>query len=155
VLVLVAVLATGPTTVAGAVGGAHGFASDLDSDDRRSPGPVASESTAVARAAQVGGQTPSSCNYTELYNRTIDSVVLLRHDGGQGSGFVSRITDNGTSYVTTNAHVLDGTDTVDVTFRRGEVVTGTVVGSSAGADLAVVRVGETPEYVRALTVAES
>lgn len=101
-------------------------------------------------------QTQAQCDYTEVYNRTIDSVVAVRTGSGLGSGFAYEVSqNNSTSHVVTNAHVVGESDSVVVQFARGESRLGTVVGRDERSDLAVVRVNETPEYVESLPVAES
>ena len=121
-------------------------------------GAVDLRSASTARTAGGGatGQLGTTCDFAEVYEGTIDSVVLVTSAGGQGSGFVYR-TDagNGTGYVVTNAHVVGDADSVTVRFREGEFGNGTVVGRDAYADLAVVRVEESPGYAEALPVAES
>ena len=106
-----------------------------------------------------GGQTyqqagAETCNYTQLYERTIDSVVQIQTTQGSGSGFVFDVGEaNGPSYVVTNQHVVNQTTQVGVRFARGETRTGSVIGATKTADLAVVRVNDTPGYVEALPVA--
>lgn len=100
-------------------------------------------------------QQGAACNYTRLYDRTIESVVLVEAQRGLGSGFVFELfEENGTSLVLTNQHVVNQSETVDIKFAQGETRVGTVVGTSKLADLAVVRVNDTPDYVEALALAE-
>jgi S1-C subfamily serine protease len=109
-------------------------------------------------ATQVDGAQPGSaaCDYTDLYEQTVGSVVAVRTTTGQGSGFVYRDFDaNATSYVVTNAHVVRDASEVTVEFTRGESRRGTVVGRDTYSDLAVVRVDDTPGYAGALSVARS
>ena len=114
-------------------------------------GATATASVAANPAQQQ--QSGNSCDYAALYNQTIDSVVSVQQARGQGSGFVYDVSqNNSTSYVVTNAHVVGDASTVNIQFRRGESVNGTVVGTDVSSDLAVVRVTETPEYVDALSV---
>lgn len=101
------------------------------------------------QAQQAGNGT---CNYVQLFNQTIDSVVQIQTASGLGSGFVFDSLENGTSYVVTNAHVVNESGIVGVQFNRGDLRTGRVVGSTSYADLAVVRVNETPDYAEALPV---
>ena len=97
-------------------------------------------------------QAEAACNYTDLYDQTIESVVSVRTQSGLGSGFAYNVTSNGTSYLVTNAHVVGDADQVVVQFAREDSQVGTVVGTDELADLAVVRVNETPEYVEELPV---
>ena len=130
------------------------------------PALVTGEQGATAQTQQV------TCNYERVFDRTIDSVVSVQTQAGQGSGFVvgvggdetganitvanatgdRRILANAT-YLVTNAHVVGDASAVTVQFNRGEYRTGEVVGRSAYADLAVVRVNDAPGYVEALHVA--
>ncbi|NEU57227.1 S1C family serine protease [Halorussus sp. MSC15.2] len=121
--------------------------------------PTDSRVQATSPSAESEGQLyqqgeTASCDYSRLYNQTIDSVVQIQTAQGSGSGFVFDVSD-GQSYVVTNQHVVNQTTSVGVRFARGETQTGTVVGATQLADLAVVRVNETPEYVEALPVANA
>ena len=123
---------------------------------------------AQGTSLQQSSQGGTACDYASLYDRTIDSVVSVRANGGLGSGFVYRVggdggtatatgtpAPNGTSYVVTNAHVVGQADSVQVQFAREETRSGSVVGRDRYSDLAVIRVGGTPGYVDALPVARS
>jgi S1-C subfamily serine protease len=58
---------------------------------------------------------------------------------GTGTGFIV----SASGVIVTNAHVVEGSDTVQVTFDDGDTVDGEVLGSSATVDLAVVKVERT------------
>ena len=90
----------------------------------------------------------------DLYNRINPSVVnitvYLDQNGelavyGKGSGFV--YDDQG--HIITNAHVVHGTDAVEVTFSDGLIREATVVGEDLNSDLAVLKV-ELPEDTAAI-----
>ncbi|WP_436924061.1 S1C family serine protease [Halosimplex amylolyticum] len=119
-------------------------------------------------------QQQTACDYESLFDDTIGSVVSVRTVSGQGSGFVYDVTNAtggvnetdaanttdevsaaGSAYIVTNAHVVSGADTVEIQFERGEYRTGTIVGRSTYADLAVVNVSDAPAYVEGLSVADS
>jgi len=111
----------------------------------------------TANAASVDGvlqqqqQTGEACNYTALYEQTIDGVVTIQRGGGLGSGFVTELGGNDSArYVVTNAHVVGDAANATVQFDRGESITGEVVGTDVSSDLATVRVTDVPEYVDAL-----
>jgi serine protease Do len=123
-----------------------------------------SDSTSTANNVEttVAGNTSSTNNssskYTQVYRKTIDSVVSIRSveqssQGSLGSGFMYRIT-NGTGYVVTNAHVVSGASTIGVKFRRqGVWRTGTVIGRDVYSDLAVIKVSDPPSFSEALPLA--
>ena len=120
-------------------------------------GAVGSSATGGANAAQTESpQQTATCNYTALYNQTIDSVVAVRTNTGLGSGFVYRTAqENGTSYIVTNAHVVGNASSVIIQFAQEDSRQGTVVGRDQFTDLAVVRVNQTPGYAEALSVADA
>ncbi|MEM8614091.1 MAG: HhoA/HhoB/HtrA family serine endopeptidase [Cyanobacteria bacterium P01_H01_bin.105] len=61
-----------------------------------------------------------------------------RTERGLGSGFI--ISDDG--QIITNAHVVDGADTVTVTLKDGRILDGRVLGSDPVTDIAVIKVDE-------------
>ncbi|MCG1003847.1 MULTISPECIES: S1C family serine protease [Halobacterium] len=97
-------------------------------------------------------QTESELNspYAEVYRETIDSVVLVRADGSQGTGFVYDET-----HVVTNAHVVGRADDAAIRFSEGDWSTGSVVGTDPHSDLAVVEVDSVPEPATPLPFADS
>ncbi|MFC4988938.1 S1C family serine protease [Saliphagus infecundisoli] len=102
----------------------------------------------------------STGGYAAVYDDVIGSVVLVRvgggsagsqgSGGGQGSGWVYR-----DGYVVTNAHVVTDATDVQVRFAEGEWRDGSVVGTDASSDLAVIEVDEKPDYAEALSLVES
>ncbi len=131
-----------------AVVGAGAFVAGLPSTE-----PTSADAATDAPAADGAALQGGTCDYQALYNETIDGVVQVRTGDGLGSGFVYRL-ENGTSYVVTNQHVVGERSTVLVQFSRGDSAEGTVLGTTALTDLAVVRVGSTPDYVETLPFAE-
>jgi len=92
--------------------------------------------------------------YEALYSAIIPSVVSVYRSadsrGGAGSGFVY---DD--RHVVTNAHVVGDVDRVDVRFSDGDWRVGTVAGTDAYTDLAVLRVDDLPATAEGLSVAEN
>jgi serine protease Do len=58
---------------------------------------------------------------------------------GSGSGVVFRKVD-GTAYIITNNHVVEGAEEIEVSFHNGEKTTAQLVGADALTDLAVIKV---------------
>ena len=86
-----------------------------------------------------------------LYDQVIQGVVAIRTDTGLGSGFMF---DNA-GHVVTNHHVINGSTTVEVDFTSGYKANGTVIGSDADADVAVIKVDAPAEEIHPLTIGDS
>jgi putative serine protease PepD len=69
----------------------------------------------------------------------------------QGSGFVS---DN-IGHVITNQHVIDGANSIKVTFWNGKTYTAKLIGSDASTDTAVITVDAPPSIFHPLALADS
>ena len=104
-------------------------------------------------------ETPTQSRYTEVYEQTIDDVVLVtvggtdeggegETPGGLGSGFV--VDD----YVVTNAHVVADADEAELQFRDEQWRTASVVGRDIHGDLAVLEVDDLPDGVDGFSLIE-
>lgn len=135
---------------AGAVGSA-GQSVGPPGDDMPDDGPSSEEPAADA------------CDYAALYAETVDAVVQVQvqvfdgaaeepGSGGLGSGFV--IDRDGGQYIVTNQHVVADEDTVTIEFSDGQTREGTVIGTDADSDLAIVSVSDLPASVGSLSFAE-
>ena len=134
------------TAVLGAGGGAGLYAALSPSDTK-----TAARQVAVGAAQPAAGT--SALSVSEIYQRAYKSVVEItvttQSDsvpfGGtqkaqaQGSGFVY----DGNGDIVTNDHVVDGAQSISVTFWNGAVYKAQVVGTDASTDLAMIRV-DTP-----------
>jgi S1-C subfamily serine protease len=74
--------------------------------------------------------------WPSIYDQLKDSVVLIQTDVGLGSGFV--YDSNG--HIITNYHVIEDSDTIQVTFLDGTIASATLIGSDIYSDIAVVKV---------------
>ena len=72
----------------------------------------------------------------EFFGSEMPSQPRQRVESGTGSGFI--IGANG--QILTNAHVVDGADTVTVTLKDGRSYTGRVVGRDRVTDVAVIKI---------------
>ncbi len=101
----------------------------------------------------------------EVYDANVDSVVSINTTGtatssngfwrtqqptaGAGSGFV--LTPDG--YIATNYHVIDGAETVKVTFYSGDSYDAEVIGGDEDYDIAVIKVKA--ENLKPVTMGDS
>jgi putative serine protease PepD len=120
-VLLVAVI--GVTAILASTGG-----SSSDTSDAAGPPPVvASGSPAAAVQDQ----------FVQVVDAVSPRVVQVRSQTGLGSGVV--FDDQGD--IVTNAHVVAGSSTFQITFPNGNRQQATLVGADRSHDLAVVRVG--------------
>jgi putative serine protease PepD len=107
----------------------------------------------ATRAADTAGTptaTADGLSISDVYEGAKDSVVVITAQGeaatpfgnqeqtAQGSGFVY----DAAGHVVTNFHVVEGAESVSVTFPDGQEVDGDVVGTDPSTDLAVIELQE-------------
>jgi putative serine protease PepD len=128
-----------------------------------------SHSKTVVRQVTVAGAEPASSerslSVSQIYQRTNKGVVEItvtstgdatpfagpQTQRAQGSGFV--YDDSG--HVVTNQHVVDGADSISVTFWNGATYKAALVGSDASTDLAVVDVDAPTSLLHPLALGDS
>lgn len=87
----------------------------------------------------VTSQVPDVFNnplFREFFGSQLPTQPRQRVERGEGSGFI--INSNG--QILTNAHVVEGADTVNVTLKDGRSFKGKVMGSDPVTDVAVVKI---------------
>ncbi len=120
------------------------------------PTPFAAPTSVVLPPAS-GSVVSSDQSLISLYQRVNQSTVAIRvidkdtQQAALGSGFVY---DN-QGHIVTNEHVIANASTIEVDFASGLKVHGTVVGSDAAADLAVVEVQAPADQLVPLPLADS
>jgi putative serine protease PepD len=121
----------------------------------------------VVREVTVTGAEPvasSSSSIAALYKNVRRAVVEIAVTGtggtspfgggqqqAQGSGFVS----DEAGHVITNQHVVDGAESVEVTFWNGKTYDATVVGTDPSTDLAVLDVDAPASELHPLELADT
>ena len=99
---------------------------------------------------------------TNIYDRLAPAVVNIEiqaaHantdiviDAGRGSGFVY----DQDGHIVTNAHVVDGANSIEVTFNDGYITTAQLIGTDGYSDLAVLKVDVAPDHLTPVTMADS
>ena len=88
---------------------------------------------------------------SSLYELVLPGVVSVGTETGLGSGFVF----DSAGHVVTNHHVVEGASTVEVAFSSGFKAHGTVIGSDADADIAVIQVDAPAEQIHPLAIGDS
>jgi S1-C subfamily serine protease len=107
------------------------------------PGPEASTATTVTasdpEASPTNEVVDSSEPVADVADALLPSVVQIETPAGLGSGVIY---DSG-GLILTAAHVVEGSETVDVRMSDGTQHAGRVLGGVVGADIAVVEVDAT------------
>jgi S1-C subfamily serine protease len=81
----------------------------------------------------------ASTDFSGIIEDAIKSVVTIKTNLGQGSGFF--ITDEG--YVVTNEHVIDGVTAAVIVTYDGETHTVTLIGKDVNMDIALLKINDT------------
>ncbi|HZR90795.1 MAG TPA: trypsin-like peptidase domain-containing protein [Gaiellaceae bacterium] len=129
----------------------------------QTPAPSASTASTAPQTSSAL-TTATSTSIGTVYTRTSPGVVKITVTsqgsfsfGGrdtqqaQGSGFVY----DRQGHIVTDQHVVDGADSISVTFPNGATYRATVVGSDASTDLAVIKVSAPSSLLRPLTLGDS
>ena len=125
---------------------------------------VDSDSATAPQVTVSGEAQPtadSSSSVAAIYKNSSEAVVEIAVTSGggsgggtqqaQGSGFVY----DEQGHVITNQHVVDGAESVEVTFSNGKTYDATVVGSDPSTDIAVLDVDAPASVLEPLELADS
>jgi putative serine protease PepD len=149
---------TVPIAAAAAVG-----AGAVAGIDRASEGANSIVTTVTVAATPAAIPASTTLDATQIYARSAPGVVDIQVQGnglgpfeqggtaGEGSGFV--IDSKG--HIVTNAHVVGNASSITVAFADGSHAKGTLVGSDASTDIAVVKVGVPAAKLHALALGSS
>jgi len=88
---------------------------------------------------------------TTLYQDVLPGVVSLFAGTSQGSGFVF----DSEGHIITNNHVVEGVSMVEIAFSTGFKAHGTVIGTDADADIAVIKVDAPANEIHPLAIGDS
>jgi putative serine protease PepD len=163
-----ALATAGFLAAAALAGGAVGAATSTALAPAQTTTTVVQETNAPAEAAQTAASAGDGLDVGEIYRRAARSVVEITVASGpdsgrfpfgerapqqraQGSGFVY----DEEGHVITNAHVVDGADSVTVTFPDGSSYDARVVGTDPSTDLAVLEVDAPARVLEPLSLADS
>ncbi|MDV3347679.1 PDZ domain-containing protein [Leptolyngbyaceae cyanobacterium CCMR0082] len=130
----VAVAQTAPATPAIAPTANPNFITDVVTD----VGPAVVRIDASRTVSQRIPDVFNDPTFRQFFGGRLPQGSQERTERGLGSGFI--ISDDGK--IITNAHVVDGADTVTVTLKDGRILDGRVLGSDPVTDIAVIKVDE-------------
>ena len=92
-------------------------------------------------------------SWDSIYDKVKTSVVTIRNivngvisSTGSGVFFAEDSITNGSAYIFTNAHVVEGSTSIEVLLSNGILVDGTLVGYDRNEDVAVVKISKRNDY---------
>jgi putative serine protease PepD len=116
--------------------------------------PAGSTTTVTERipsAAVAEVRSPGALTVNQIYSRARQSVVEIKTDQGEGTGFVLDTKGD----IVTNQHVVAGASSVGVSFADGRKASARVLGTDASSDVAVIHVDVPASALEPLTFADS
>src|ERR1700674_2735195 len=116
--------------------------------------PIASAGPALTTTTTSTNSTASTAA-TTIYKQDVPGVVTITVNLTNGQAIGSGIVLDTRGDILTNAHVIAGARSIQVAFSDGTTATGTLVGSNASADLAVIRVSVAPSTLHPLALGSS
>lgn len=120
-----------------------------------SPSPAAQATGSLGKAPPAGGAPVSAGElqntFTSVVKKVLPSVVQIKTESGLGSGIVFDTQGD----IVTNAHVVAGSTTFQVTLANGKSYTASLVGAFVPDDLAVVKVSQSGASLPAAGFADS
>jgi 2-alkenal reductase len=122
------------------------------------PGLEQAQPTPVLRIDATPPALPTAADPSEagstleaLYQQVLPGVVAIRTGASLGSGFVF----DAEGHIITNQHVVEGATDVEISFSSGFKAQGTVIGTDADADIAVIKVDAPTDQIHPLTIGDS
>jgi S1-C subfamily serine protease len=91
----------------------------------------------------------------EIYRRAGRGVVQITTTTGSGGGLGSGFVIDRDGHIVTNYHVIDGADSIEVSFSNRDTISATLVGSDPSSDLAVLQVDTDASTLTPLSLADS
>jgi putative serine protease PepD len=101
--------------------------------------PAATSTPATSVAAASGAAVTLQDQMVAVIKQVTPSVVVIQTDSGLGSGVIYDTSGD----IVTNAHVVGTSTTFTVTLSNGKTYPGTLVGSYAPDDIAVIKISAT------------
>jgi 2-alkenal reductase len=124
---------------------------------------IAQQPTPILRVEATPPALPTAADPAEvgtaleaLYQQVLPGVVAIRVPTQAGESLGSGFVFDSEGHVVTNQHVVEGASDVEVSFASGFKAHGTVIGSDADADIAVVQVENAPaDQIHPLALGDS
>ena len=113
--------------------------------------------TVVEAQAPLSAATGESQSLSvgEIYRRAGSGVVQVTTQGQQGSGLGSGFVIDRDGHIVTNYHVIDGAETIQVSFSNKDTLAAELVGTDPSTDLALLQVEAGANALTPLKLADS
>ena len=102
-----------------------------------------------------GGVLLDGTEFTKLYNKTKQSVVLISVTTSTGRGTGSGFIYDTEGHIITNNHVIENAKTITVTFIDGTILKASLIGRDPYSDMAVIKVIAPQELIKPIILGDS
>jgi S1-C subfamily serine protease len=102
-----------------------------------------------------GSSLSDASKISLIYEQVKDSVVLIKSTLPMGTATGSGFVYDTEGRIVTNDHVIDGANSITVTFINGTILQATVVGADPYSDIAVIKVDATAALLKPLKLGNS
>ena len=116
---------------------------------------AASPSDAAVVAEEAVQRGDGALSVAEIVRRESPAVVLIEAGSGSSGGLGSGFLIDRDGHILTNAHVVDDSEDITVTFSDGTEEEASILGLDKSTDLAVLKIGSVPEGVRPVPLGSS
>jgi S1-C subfamily serine protease len=128
----------------------------VDTDDDQAPRPTIAQAIPDAPPADADGDRSQGKSVSDIYEQDGPGVAFIQAEGGTGDATGSGFVLDKQGYILTNAHVVEGSRSVQVSFDdTGELIDAKLVGADPSTDLALLKVDPKATKLRPLALGDS
>jgi S1-C subfamily serine protease len=128
----------------------------IDSGDDPAPRPTIAQQIPDVPPADADGDRSEGKTVSQIYDEDGPGVAFIQAAGGAGEATGSGFVLDEQGYILTNAHVVEGSASVQVAFDdSGDLIDAKVVGSDPSTDLALLKVDPRETKLRPLRLGDS
>jgi len=128
----------------------------IDTDDDPAPRPTIAQAIPDAPPADADGDRSQGKSVSDIYEQDGPGVAFIQAEGGSGEATGSGFVLDKEGYILTNAHVVEGSRSVQVSFDdTGELIDAKLVGADPSTDLALLKVDPKATKLRPLALGDS
>jgi len=129
----------------------------VDTGDDPAPRPTIAQAIPDAPPSDSKGGRESGKSVSEIYDQDGPGVAFIQADGASGEATGSGFVLDRQGYILTNAHVVEGARSTQVSFddNSGDLIDAKIVGADPSTDIALLKVDPNDTKLRPLQLGDS